>query len=91
MRLLRRSAVCGPQGKLPIGRTKFNDDYVYHKGGPEFIRGTCIPRLHPVRLGPRAIGFADDEVEAVIEALRHERETRDATKPGTLGRARQNS
>jgi hypothetical protein len=76
MRLLRRCAVCGPQGKLPVGRTKFNDDFVYHEGGPEFIPGTRIPRLRAVRLGPRAIAFAEDEVEAVIEALRRERVTR---------------
>ena len=88
MRLLRRSAVCGPQGKLPVGRTKFNDDYVYHDAGPEFITGTRIPRLRPVRLGPRAIAFADDEVEAVIEALRRERETRNIAKPSTLSGTR---
>lgn len=84
MRLLRRSTVCGPQGKLPVGRTKFNDDYVYHEGGPECISGTCIPRLRPVRLGPRAIAFAEDEVEAVIEALRRERATCDIAKPNPL-------
>lgn len=84
MRLLRRNTVYGPQGKLPVGRTKFNDDYVYHEGGAEFISGTSIPRLHPVRLGPRAIAFAEDEVEAVIEALRRESMTREMAKPSSL-------
>ncbi|MDR6306242.1 putative ATP-dependent Lon-type protease [Nitrobacter vulgaris] len=80
MRLLRRNTVYGPHGKLPVGRTKFNDDYVYREGGAEFIPGTSIPRLRPVRLGPRAIAFAEDEVEAVIEALRRESLTREMGK-----------
>lgn len=88
MRLLRRNAVYGPQGKLPVGRTKFTDDYVYRDGGPEFISGTRIPRLRPVRLGPRAIAFAEDEVEAVIEALRLERATDDVAESSTSGTRR---
>jgi hypothetical protein len=88
MRLLRRYTVCGPQGKLPVGLTKFNDDYVYHEGGPAFIPGTCIPRLRPVRLGPRAIAFVEDEVEAIIESLRRERNDRNGPRPASksLGR-----
>ena len=31
--------------------------------------GTTIPRLKPIILGPRARGFIDDEVDALIEAL----------------------
>jgi hypothetical protein len=82
--LLRPKAVYGPTGKLPVGRTKFHDDYVFRKGGSEFITGTQIPRLRPVRLGPRAVGFADDEVEAVIEGLRRERDPGELTKASAL-------
>jgi hypothetical protein len=89
--LLRPKVVHGPTGKVPVGRTKFNDDYVFHNGGPEFITGTQIPRLRPVRLGPRAVAFAEDEVEAVIEGLRRERDQDNLTKASALtgdGRAK---
>jgi predicted DNA-binding transcriptional regulator AlpA len=67
--------------KVGVGKTKFDEDYRYHEGGDEFIPGTQIPRLKAVKLGERAIGFFDDEVDAVNEGLRAEREA--ALKPTT--------
>lgn len=45
------------QKKLGIGRTKFWDDFVN------------TGRLRKIRLGPRAIGFLESNVDAVIDAL----------------------
>lgn len=72
-RLLRPKHVYGRGGKLDIGRTKFHEDYVHHAGGPANVPGTDIPRLHPIPLGPRSIAFAEDEIDAFIEALRAHR------------------
>ena len=33
-----------------------------------------MPRLKPVALGEKAIGFFDDETDELVEALRHERD-----------------
>jgi hypothetical protein len=72
-RLLRPSAVYGPNGLLPVGRTKFYVDYILREGGPKFITGTQVPRLHIVPLGPRAVAFDHDEVEDRLERLKRDR------------------
>ena len=56
--------------KLGIGRTNFHDNYLLKEGGGEHVPGTNVRRLRPVPLGPRAVGFLNDEVDAVIEGLR---------------------
>jgi hypothetical protein len=70
-------------GKLGVGKTMFDENYVDKGGNDSRIPGTDIPRLRPVPLGPRAIGFFDDELDSVIEALRRMRDTtpRRAPKP----------
>jgi hypothetical protein len=73
-RLLRPKQIWGRQGPIPVGRTKFDEDYVHHEGGDEFIPGTNIPRLRLVRLGPRSVAAVEQEVEAVIEQLMAERD-----------------
>ncbi len=70
-KLLRRKAVLE---RLPVGRTKLDDDFVYHDGGDPFIPGTDIPRLRWVHLGPRSVAADEDEVDALIEALRAHRD-----------------
>jgi hypothetical protein len=62
------------KGRLGIGRSKFYKDYVYKIGGEQFIPGTTVPRLKLVNLGERALAALDDEVDALIEALRAERD-----------------
>src|SRR5215831_4625539 len=70
-------------GKLAVGKTTFEENYVDKGGENSLIPGTDIPRLRPVRLGPRAIGFFDDELDNLIEALRRMRDatSRRAPKP----------
>jgi predicted DNA-binding transcriptional regulator AlpA len=67
-----------PEGtwkKFSVGRTNFYGNYVQRKGAGPNIPGTKVPRLKPpVKLGKRAVGFPDDEVDATAEALRAERD-----------------
>jgi hypothetical protein len=69
-KILRLSDVFGPGKPLPVRHTKFYKDYVLQAGGDEFIPGTNIPRLRLVPLGGRAVGVFQDELDALLEALR---------------------
>jgi hypothetical protein len=73
-RVLRPKKIYGVGGKIEVGRTTFFDNYVHHEGGDEFIPGTEVRRLRLVSLGPRAVGAFEDEVDALIEALRAKRD-----------------
>jgi hypothetical protein len=62
---------------MGVGKSKFWEDFVYHPGGDEYVKGTSkVARLHRVPLGERAVGFFDDEVERLLDELRREREPR---------------
>ena len=61
--------------RLGIGVSKFYDQFMHHGDGRDVIPGTDIPRLRPVRLGAKAIGFLSDETDALIDALRRRRDT----------------
>jgi hypothetical protein len=56
-----------------MGTSRFYHEYLDHEDGNDVVPGTDIPRLRPVRLGERAMGFFSDEVDQLIEALRHHR------------------
>ena len=64
--VLRPRLACA---KIGVGRSNFHENFVLREGGPAHLPGTTIPRLKPIILGPRARGFIDDEVDALIEAL----------------------
>lgn len=49
------SRVWGPDGRIPVGRTKFLEDYA--------------GRLTIVHLGPRAIAYLEDELDALVDEL----------------------
>jgi len=59
---------------LGVGRTNFTDNYVYREGACTTVSGTNVRRLRPVPLGPRAVGFFNDELQNLIEALRRFRD-----------------
>jgi hypothetical protein len=77
----------GRKGRLGVGKTKFFEDFVFDPDRPDdqLIPGTDVPRLKPVALGEKAVGFLDDEVEAVIEGFRRERDRRPRTASRTGG------
>jgi len=69
--ILRAKDVYGLDGNkpIPVGRSKFFEDYV-ENGKDKFVAGTDnVPRLPAVPLGERAIGFFSDKIEALQEAL----------------------
>ncbi len=74
--MTRPRRLYGPNGRLGVGSTKFWADYVYNNdvGGEQFIPGTNVPRLKLAKLGERAVAAFDDEVDALIEGLRAERD-----------------
>ena len=77
-RMLRLSQIYGKGNPIPVGKTKFFLDFVYREGGEELIPGTRIPRLRLTYLGLNdkiPIAF-EDEVYAITEALRLERDTK---------------
>jgi hypothetical protein len=79
-KLIRVKEIFGRGKPIPVGQTKFLEDYVHNPRGPEeqFIPGTNVPRLKLVKIGPRAVAAFDDEIDALIEALRAERDARHA-------------
>jgi hypothetical protein len=74
--MLRPKQIYGKGGRLPVGRTKFDSDYVFHEGGEEFVPGTRVPRLRLVHLGPRSVAGFEDELDALLEGLRAERDAK---------------
>lgn len=85
LNLIRANKLYGQNGRLGIGKTKFHEDFV-HKGEDPFVPGTSVPRLKPVNIGPRAIAFFDDEVDALVEGLRAERDKNRSRKSATAQR-----
>jgi hypothetical protein len=79
--IYRARDLFGPNGKLGVSRTVFCTQMI-ERPGKVFIPGTTIRRLKPVRLGDRAVGYPSDEVEALIAALKAERDQ----PPRPLGR-----
>ena len=61
--------------RLGIGISKFYEQFMDHGDGRDVIPGTDIPRLRPLRMGPKSIGFITDEIDALIEALRRHRDS----------------
>jgi hypothetical protein len=70
----RLSKLFGPGGKIPVGRTKGLEDYIYRPGGPKKIPGTNVDRLHLASLGPRAKIAFDDEIDRLKEGIRRQRD-----------------
>jgi hypothetical protein len=60
--LIRPKNVYGPGGRLPIGRTKFYEDFVN------------TGRIRLVRLGPKSVAVVDDELDQLINELIAERD-----------------
>jgi hypothetical protein len=68
----------GRPGRLGVSKTTLYDNYIYNResGGEQFITGTTVPRLKLVNIGPKITVAIDDEVDAIVEALRRERDRR---------------
>jgi hypothetical protein len=67
--ILRAKDIYGRGNPIPVGHSKFYQDFVESDPAEPNIRGTDIPRLKAVPLGERAKGFFSDEVAALLDAL----------------------
>jgi predicted DNA-binding transcriptional regulator AlpA len=65
-RILREPEACA---RLGVKRTKFRLDYKFVDESDPFIPGTEIPRIKSLALGPTLVGFAETELDRVIDAL----------------------
>jgi len=75
-RLIRVGQIYGRGNPIPVGKTKFYDDIVYREGGDEFIPGTKVRRLRLANIGEHLPVAFEDEVYALAEALRAERDAK---------------
>jgi hypothetical protein len=66
--------------KLGCGHSKFEEDYRFHTPDDPFVPGTDIPRVKAIPLGQRNVGFLDNDLDELIDALA---ELRDAVPVGT--------
>jgi predicted DNA-binding transcriptional regulator AlpA len=66
--------------RLACGKTKFEEDYRHHTPDDPHVPGTDIPRVKPIPLGERNIGFLESEIDDLIDALAA---LRDAPEVGT--------
>jgi len=64
-RIVREPEACSRLGRR---RTKFRTDYRFNNAADPFVPGTEIPRVRPVPLGPRNIGYLDAEIDELIDA-----------------------
>jgi predicted DNA-binding transcriptional regulator AlpA len=69
VRILRLKQVIAPNGRLPVSKSKLYDDFILSDPADSFIPGTDVKRLRPVPLGGRCVGFVEEEVDRVNEAL----------------------
>ncbi len=67
--ILRAKHIHGAGNPLPVGHSKFYQDFVLHSEDDPYVPGTSIPRLRPVPLGENAVGYYSDELAALIDAL----------------------
>jgi predicted DNA-binding transcriptional regulator AlpA len=72
-RILREPEACS---RLGCRRTKFRTDYRLTDPAKPNVPHTNIPRLRPVPLGPRNIGFLEHEIDELIGGLAELRELR---------------
>ena len=55
--------------RVGVGKTLFANNYVLRDPTQPCVPGTDIPRLQPIPLGEKAIGFLSDEIDALLDAL----------------------
>ena len=83
-KILRSKAT---QERFGVAKTAFHDNFVWHPGSPDIVAGTkAVPRLRPAMINDKVRGYFEDEVIAVIEGIRAERDAGLGvdTEPATL-------
>jgi hypothetical protein len=72
--LIRPNKLYGKDGRIPVGKTKFYRDIVQRSDAAEYVPGTKVRRLRLAELGPKVTVAFEDEVDALVEGLRRERD-----------------
>jgi hypothetical protein len=75
-RLIRLRDAYGRGGVVPVGRTKFFDDFVLNSEADPFVPNSEIPRLKLIPLGERAMALDLDEVNSFVDQLKQLRQER---------------
>ena len=70
----RPSKLYGRDGRLGVSKTTFYENIVHHGDNDPFIPGTEVLRLKLARIGPKITIAFNDELDALEEALRRERD-----------------
>jgi hypothetical protein len=67
--IIRKPAL---RARLGVGKTLLEKNFILHDPADPWVPGTnnSVPRLRKVPLGERAVGFFDDEVDIVFEAIK---------------------
>ena len=73
-RMMRLTQVYGRGNPIPVGKTKFHEDIVLHDEADPFIPGTRVHRLKLANIGERTPVAFEDEVTALAEAIRKQRD-----------------
>jgi hypothetical protein len=73
-RMMRLPQVYGRGNPIPVGKTKFFEDIVLRDDGDPYIPGTKVRRLRLANMGERMRVAFEDEVHALAEAIRKERD-----------------
>jgi hypothetical protein len=71
-KIIRPNVVCDVKtGLIPVGRTKFHEDFILHDEDDPFIPALDPPirRLRLVDLGERSRGLLSDDIERVIAEI----------------------
>jgi hypothetical protein len=75
-RLLRFKACYGPNGKIPVSRSKFHEDILLNDEREPYVPGTTIRRLRRIPLGPRTMAVDEAEADEMREAFIREARNR---------------
>jgi hypothetical protein len=79
--VLRLNKLWGSDGRLGVGRSTFLRDFVLHSKNDPFIpNSSSVRRLHLIELGPRLLGAFEEDVDAMIDALREDRDQKPIPK-----------
>jgi hypothetical protein len=69
-KFVRLKNLFGAGGAIPVGRSKFGQDYVLRDEADPFIPGTAgVRRLRLVQLGPRSFAAEEGDIAALLDAL----------------------
>jgi len=69
-------------GRLPVAKSAFYENFVWHTDADPFVPGPDVPRLKLLHLASNATAAFDDEIDALVEGLRRWRD-RGHPKPVT--------